>query len=136
MQLRRHPLHRGCGAEVDVHAELVGGAVDEVAVEAQHLAGAVGGVQDRTSQDLRSHRMQLELKLGHDAEIAATTTDCPEEVTVAGLGGADALAASQDEIRCCQVVAYEAKSSAQPAEPAAQCQPGYAGVGHDPRWRA
>jgi HxlR-like helix-turn-helix len=55
---------------------------------------------------------------------------------MAGLAGADALAAGQDQLRRRQVVADQAKPPAQPAEPAAQCQPGYAGVGHDPRWRA
>jgi hypothetical protein len=44
--------------------------------------------------------LQLEVELGHDAEIAATTADGPEQVAMAGLAGADALAAGQDDIRC------------------------------------
>jgi hypothetical protein len=55
----------------------------------------------------RGDRVQPELELGHDAEVAAPAPDPPEQIGVLVLGGPDDLAGCRDEFRREEVVACE-----------------------------
>ncbi len=72
----------GTVAEVGVDDERVCCAGCELTVEAQHLARGGERVREAASEQDRTDGMQLELKLGHDTEVATTATESPEEVAL------------------------------------------------------
>ena len=74
-QRRREP-------QVEDRRQLVGRRGDELAVEAQHLAGVLERVEDRPGQHDRPDRVQPVLERGDDAEVAAAAADAPEQVGV------------------------------------------------------
>src|SRR5262249_59977282 len=78
----------GGGAAATAHGRPAAGPV-----EAQHLAGAGGRVEDGACQDLCAGGTKAELELGDDAEVPAPAADGPEEVRVVVLAGADAVIA-------------------------------------------
>ena len=57
------------GREIGQRGHLVGQLAHPVAIEAQHLFGAVAREEDRASQQHRADRMQPELKRGRDTEV-------------------------------------------------------------------
>ena len=109
-----------------------GSVAHPVAVEAQHLFGAVAGEEDRAGQHHRADRMQPELERGHDAEVAAAAAQAPEQLGVLVLAGVHELAVGGDDVGGEQVVAGQAELAHQPADAAAEREPGDPGGGHEP----
>jgi hypothetical protein len=70
LQARRHERRRRRGQEGDGAADLVRGAGHVVAVETDHLACLRAGPQQQPGGQQRTGRVQPELELGHDAEVA------------------------------------------------------------------
>ena len=75
--------------------------------------------------------MQAELKLGDDSEVAATAADSPEQVGVRARIGGDLFRVGGDELRGEQLIDREAVLTLQPADAAAEGQPGNSGVRDD-----
>src|ERR1700681_2085275 len=70
---------RGRGAETDVDEDFVWCRRDELATERRNFRQAVGWGQGKTLGDRGTHRVQLELERGDNAEVRACSTDAPEE---------------------------------------------------------
>ena len=79
--------------------------------------------------------MQAELELGHDAEVAAASAQAPEEVGVLGLARLDELAVGGHQVDGQQLVDREPVLAHDPADAAAEREPGDPGVGDDPAGR-
>ena len=75
--------------------------------------------------------MQPEDELGHDAEVAATAAERPEEVIVIGTGGATHLSVSGHDLDFFKIVHRPAEPARQVAEAAAERQPRHAGRGDE-----
>ena len=75
--------------------------------------------------------MQAELELGDDAEVPAAAAEAPEEIRVLVGARAHELAVGGDDVGREQVVDREAVLALQPADPAAEREPGDAGVRDD-----
>ena len=117
--------------QVDDRRQLVGCRGREVAVAAQHL----GSVLEREVHRAGEHGpelVQAVLERRHDAEVAAAPAQRPEQVGPLVLAGSDLLAVDGDEVRRQQVVDDRAVLAHQPADAAAEREPGDSGVGDDP----
>ena len=68
--------------------------------------------------------MKLEFEVCDNPEVAAATTQSPEEVIVLHFAGVQLTAISRNDIRGEQIVYGHAVLSAQPTEAAAKCQAG------------
>ena len=84
---------------------------------------------------LAGDRVQPELELGHDAEVAAAAAQAPEQLGLAGIVDADPLARGRDQLERLHVVARQPVLAGEPAHAAAERQPADAGVGHVARGR-
>ena len=128
----RHDAHFGSvvgGAQAAYGVQLIGALPGEVAVEPQVLFGLRKGVEQHARQHHRTHGMELVLKGGDHAKVAAAAPDAPEEVLV--LTGADVaeLTVGGDDIGGDEVVAGQAVPARQPADAAPQGEAGDARVG-------
>src|SRR5215218_7427097 len=116
----------------DKGRELVGAVGDPISVEAQDTRGFVERPEDRAGVDLWPERIETELELRRDPEIAASSTETPEEVGVLLLTGLYELALGGDEVDGEQVVDGEAELSHRKADPAAKRQPCQARMRDEP----
>ena len=111
--------------------ELLGRARHAVTVGPQHLTGLLGGIEHHARQDLGSHGMQPVLEAGHDAEVAATPLQGPEEVGVLVRACTHELPFGGHHFACDEVVAAQPVLAHEPAEAATDREPSDAGMGHD-----
>ena len=121
--------------QVEDRCQLIGRRGDELPVEAQHLAGILERMEDRSGQHDRPHGVKPVLERGDDAEVAAAATDAPEEVRVLILAGGENLAVGRHQVDRDQVVYRRPVLSHEPADTAAQGEPRDAGVRDDPAYR-
>jgi hypothetical protein len=80
---------------------------DKVATEAQRLRPLVDRPEEESEVDQGSHLMQLELECGHDAEVATTALECPQQFRVLRGRGRDNPAIGGHHLRGDQIVATE-----------------------------
>ena len=92
----------------------------EVALDRQRLAG---------------RRVEPELELGHDTEVAAPAAQTPVQVRMLGRARADRLASGRDDRVRLDVVARQPVLAGQPAHAATERQPADARVGDVARRR-
>ena len=111
--------------------QLVGQLAHPVAVEAQHLFGAVAGEEDRAGQQHRADRVQPELERGRDAEVPAAAAQAPQQLGILVLAGVHELSVGGDDVGGEQVVAGQADLAHQPADAAAEREPGDPRGGHE-----
>src|SRR5207244_13339028 len=78
-----------------------GGAVR--AGEAPDVVRPVDRVDDRTAVNV-GHRMQAILERGDDSDVAATTSQGPEQLAVVGLAGGEHFSVGGDDIGGYEVV--------------------------------
>ena len=76
--------------------------------------------------------MQPELERGRDAEVAAAAAQPPQQLGVLVLAGVHELAVGGDDVGGEQVVAGQADLAHQPADAAAEREPGDPRGGHEP----
>src|SRR5215468_7214057 len=79
-------------------AELVGSVADEVAVEAEDLLGVGRVPEDGPGQDGGPDGVEAELERGDHAEVAAASSQRPEQVGVLVLGRPQQLAVGRYDI--------------------------------------
>ena len=115
-------------------AELLGCVLDEVPIEPEHGLRVLELEQDRPAVDL-AHRVQPELERRHDAEVAATAADRPEQVVVLVLARSELRPVGGDDLRRDEVVAGQADAARQVPDPAAECEAADAGRRDDPAGR-
>ena len=142
---RQHRYERGA---MDINGEEVGvgdsaqhgdGAhlfvivLEEAVVSREHLPSQLQRVEHHGEGHLGTDRVEAILEGGHHPEVAAAATERPQQVRVLRLAGAQHAAVGGDHVGANQVVGGEAVLAAQPAETAAQRQPGDAGGRHHPR---
>ena len=127
-QRRSHP-------QVEDRRQLIGRRGDELAVEAQHLAGILERMEDRSGEHDRPHGVKPVLERGNDAEVAAAAAEAPEEVRVLILAGGENLAIGRHQVDRDEVVDRGPVLSHQPADTAAQGEARDAGMGDDPAHR-
>ena len=111
-------------AHHDPHAELVRRALDEVAVLPQDLFCLAHREHDQARRHFRADRVQSELELGHDAEIAAAAAQRPEEVRVLRLRSRAEFRRQRSRLRREQIVDGHSVLARQPAEAAAEREAG------------
>ena len=87
--------------------------------------------EDRSRDDFRSQRMEPELELGHDSEVATAAANPPEQIGILGLTGLQQFAASGDDVDREQIVDREPILAHDPAEAAPKRQAGDTCMGND-----
>ena len=107
----------------------------QVTPAAQHRCRVLDREEQVDDVRLFGHRVQPELELGDDAEVAATAAQAPEQIGVPGLVDAQPVAVGGDQLVGLHVVARQAELTREPAHAAAERQPTGAGVGHVARGR-
>ena len=107
---------------------LVGQGRAEVTVVAKQGGGLIERVEQHAPKNFRD-RVQAVFKRGHSAEIAAATTQRPEQVGVIGGAGGTELAVGRHNIGGEQVVNGQAVLAHEPTEAATESEAGDAGVG-------
>ena len=120
------------GREIGQRGQLVGQLAHPVAVEAQHLFGAVAREEDRAGQQHRADRVQPVLERGRDAEVPAAAAQAPQQLGILVLAGVHELSVGGDDVGGEQVVAGQADLAHQPADAAAEREPGDPRGGHEP----
>jgi len=85
------------------------------------------GVDEGASEDRRTDLVKVELETGDDPEVAAAATDGPEQVGVLVVTGVEESAVGRDHVRPAEIVDREPVFRGEPAEAAADGQPGDAG---------
>ena len=133
------------GAPDELVGESVAGSSDSEAHRDHGFVGHVGRVVAEERDDLlhpvdrmrheafghcRTDGMQPELERGDDAEIGAGSAHTPEEVGVLVLAGADDLSVRGDEFDRQHVIGREPVLALKASHPAAEREPGDAGVTH------
>ncbi len=99
----------------------------------EHVTGVVERVHHESEEDLRAEWVRVELELGDDAEVAATTTEPPEQLRVGRTVHVQHVPTCRHELCANEVVAREPPLAAHPPETAAQGQPGDPGLADDAR---
>ncbi len=131
-QFRRHERQRG---HVVLERRVVADRARQRRVEGPVLAQGLGSIFLFVERDPDPHhRAELlgpEREPGDDAEVAATAAQGPHQLRVVGLGDLDDLTAGQHQLQGDELVAGQAVGAGEPADAAAQGQPGHPGLGHD-----
>ena len=128
LQLGRHERRGRRAGQGRDQGQLLRRAARERIEMGQHLRGLLGRPHAKARHHGRD-RMQAEAEARDDAEVAATAAQRPEQIGVLGLVGGDDRAIGQHHLGFDQVVASQAVAARQPADAAAQGEPGHAGVG-------
>ena len=89
-------------------------------------------VEDRAGEHRRAHGVQGVLERGDHPEVAAAAAQRPEQVRVLLRAGVHQLPVRRDEVGADQVVGGQAAAPDQPAESAAEGEPGDPGRRHHP----
>src|SRR6202040_2225106 len=108
--LKRREASHGLGCIFDV-----------VAVKAQQVAGILQLVKHRAAVDVL-HRVQAEFEGRHHAEVAATTTDGPEQVRVLLFAGDEKLSIRGHNVGGNQVVERQAVPAGEVSDATAEGQ--------------
>ena len=121
------------GALIERHpaAEVVRGLRHVLAQEAKHLGTALRQRHQHAAVDHRADLVQPERERGHDPEVAAASTEPPEQVGVLVRVGDHDAAVGGHDLGLDQVVSCQAAAPLDPAAAAAQRQSGDAG-GREP----
>ena len=131
VQLLRDERQRRRLAVDDDRHQLVRRLRDPVAVEAQDLPGLLHRPEQRPCQHLRAERHAAELELRDDPEVAAAPAHAPEEICVLVRARLDELSVGGHEIHRDELVDRQSVLAHDPADPAAEREPGDAGVRDD-----
>ena len=106
------------------HPQLI--RLRQIPESAQDVAGRVERMSDDTAEDL-PERVQPVLKPGRNAEVAAPSTERPEQVWIGPVCDVEHISRRGHQLDRQQVVHREAVHAVQPPEPAAERQPSDAG---------
>jgi hypothetical protein len=128
----RQERRRRGGGEVDDGGEVVAGLRAGVAVSAEHVVGRLAVVEHPAGEHGGPDLVQGVLERGDNAEVAAAATQRPEEVGVLVGAGVHELPVRGDDVGADQAVAGEAAAPEQPADTAAEGEPGDPGRRHQP----
>src|SRR5262249_22542420 len=79
-------------------------------------------MNDQPGKDLRTDRMQSELEVRDDPEIAAATAERPEQIFVLAPAGSNPFTLGCNHVHASEVVYRHAKRPRQPAKTATQRQ--------------
>ena len=115
-------------AHHEVRLQLLGRARAEFAVEGEELARALEREHRGARDDLALHRVQAELEVRHDAEVAAAAADGPVEVRVLVGVRVQQAAVGGHDVHALHVVERKAEAPREPAEAAAEREAADAGV--------
>ena len=107
----------------------------QVAPATQRRGRVLDREEELDDMGLAGHRVQPELELGDDAEVAAAAAEPPEQVRVLGLVDMQPAAVGGDQLERLHVVAREPEPAREPAHATAERQPADAGVGDVARGR-
>ena len=111
----------GSAIRNEIVAQLLGRARRDRHEAAQDLAGRRH--EQRAAEDL-ADRVELELEPRDDTEVAAAAADRPEQVGMRVRAGGDLPAVGRDDLDRLEGVDGQAVLADQPADPAAEGQPG------------
>ena len=114
--------------------DLFGSVQDEVAPELHYVCRLFERPEHRPAIH-RADRVQLVQKRGDDAEVAATTAYCPEQVGMLGGASRDKAAIGEYHVYAQQVVNRQAKCTQEVADASTQRQSTDAGSRNEATWR-
>ena len=123
------------GTVLQAHAQeqLIGRARLVLGVEVEQLARFADREREVAADDLALHRMQLELEIRHDAEVAAAAAQAPEKLRVLVGARVHELAVGGHDVGAANVVERQAEAPRDAAEAAAEREARHAGVRHRAR---
>ena len=125
------PEPSGACSERGAHGQLVGERRGELPVERERRRRVRQRVQHRPGQHL-ADRVEAVFERGHDPEVAAAAAEGPEQVGVLVVAGGQDISVGGDDLDGQEVVDGEAVLAHEPADAAAERQPGDPGGGDDP----
>ena len=114
----------------DAAADLVGCREDEVAVEAEQVASHRRRVHELAAEDDRADRVEAEVERRDDAEVPASSTETPEQISVLLFGRDDLATVGGDDFGLDEVVAGETELALEPPAAATEGETADAGVRH------
>jgi hypothetical protein len=118
-----------------IDVQLIGSAGRIVSPHAQHIACARNREGEAAGDDLLLHRMQSEVEVRDDAEIAAAAADAPQQVGMIARTGAYHAAVRGHDVHRFEIVDRHAEATRESTEAAAQRQSANAGVRDRPERR-
>src|SRR6476646_8857320 len=104
--------------------ELVRRRVYELTVLSQNLVRLTEGKNHQAGKNLRTDRKKFEFKLRHHAEIAASATDRPKEISVLGCARPYFLTVHRSQVGGDEIVDGHAIRASKPAKAATERQSG------------
>src|SRR5262249_13842341 len=110
---------------------LIGERSRAIAVEPQHIAGAIERVGDQAAGNHRSYGMELKLEGCRNAEVSTATAHGPEKIGLLLLARAHALAFGGDKFDGAKIVEGKTVFANQPAQPTAESEPSNSCTGHN-----
>jgi hypothetical protein len=116
----------------DDRRELVRDVGDPLAVEAKDLGRFHHRPRDGSRIHLRPDGIEAKLEFGDDSEVSAGPSHTPEEVGVLVCARLDELPIRRNEVYRQELVDREPVLTHEPADPAAECEPGKPRVSDDP----
>src|SRR3984893_19163067 len=119
MLLRNKGSRRGAEAG-DERGDVFRQGLDEFAAEPESFGAFVGTPEEQAELDDRSNLVEAIFERGNDPEVAASTSDRPEEVGILVRRCPQDPAVGGHDLARDQVVGAEACLLCQPANPAAQ----------------
>ena len=111
---------------------LIGQRRGAIAEELQQVAGAVKRMRDQAAGDRGTYRMQLIFERSRHTEVSSSTANGPEQIGFFILACPQYLAFGGDELDGQKIVEGEAILAHQPAQAAAEGEPGDAGARNHP----
>ena len=108
--------------------DVAGQVTNLVPDDPERLRAMVEVPEGKGQLDHGANFVQLELEFGHHPEVAASAPDGPEQVRVLLRRSPHDGAVRRHDLHRQEIVTAQARLAAQPAHPAAESQPGHAGV--------
>src|ERR1051326_6814808 len=125
MQVCRQKRQRRSFAQHRPDIQVPRRGLHELTITVQNLWCFFERKHKQPGEDRRADVMELEFKLRHDAKVATSAPDSPEQVRVLIFAGAHLLPVRQNHIRRHQVVDRHPIFPCEPAEAASQRKSGY-----------
>lgn len=120
-------MERGRVTHQGDHGQLRRGRFSDLPEEVQDTVGLARRPGDQTGRHVGANLMKSVDELGDDAEIAASSSQRPEEVRVRGAGSAPQGPVSGHDLHFLEIVDRPPEPPGQVAEPATERQPRHAG---------
>src|SRR6185369_4680626 len=129
MRIFRQERKRRRLSQHNPNVQVIGHRLYGLAILLQNVLRLGEGKYDQAGQYIRADRIELKLKIGNDAKVAAAPANSPEEIWILGFTRSDHPAIGRYYIRREQIIDRHSIFPAEPAKAAAKSEPGNACCG-------